>query len=133
MEEKCFQLVVKKEEKNLLFNVKNTIKKNNEFKKVYEAKNSFATKNIVLYVFNNVDMERNRLGISVSKKVGNSIVRHRLTRRMREIFRKIDKNLKKSFDIVVLFRIGSDKKEFLELKEDFIKLCMKHGILIEKE
>lgn len=113
--------------------MKNTIKKNNEFKKVYEAKNSFATKNIVVYVFKNVDMERNRLGISVSKKVGNSIVRHKLTRRMREIFREIDKNLKKSFDIVVLFRIGSEKKEFFELKEDFIKLCMKHGILIEKE
>lgn len=133
MEEKCFQLVVKKEEKNLLFNVKNTIKKNNEFKKVYEAKKSFATKNIVVYVFKNVDMESNRLGISVSKKVGNSIVRHKLTRRMREIFREVNKSLKKSFDIVVLFRIDSEKKEFLELKNDFIKLCMKHGILIEKE
>lgn len=133
MEEKYSLLVVKKEEKNLLFNVRNAIKKNIEFKKVYEAKNSFATKNIVVYVFRNVDMESNRLGISVSKKIGNSIVRHKLTRRMREIFREVDKNLKKSFDIVVLFRIDSDKKDFLELKKDFIKLCMKHGILIEKE
>ena len=112
--------------------MKESLKKNKEFKKVYENKISFATKNIVLYISKNSDMERNRLGISVSHKVGNSVVRHLLTRRMREIFRKNNPNLKKGYDMIVVFRVESDKKEFFNLNEDFIYLCKKHGI-VEKE
>ena len=108
--------------------MKNSIKKTREFKNVYEAKKSFATKNLIMYILKNGDMERNRLGISVSHKVGNSVVRHTLARKIREIFRKNLENLEKGFDIVVVLRVGSDKIEFFNLNEDFIKLCNKHCI-----
>ena len=112
--------------------MKNSIRKNKEFTEIYGTKNSFATKHLVMYVSKNSDVERNRLGISVSHKVGNSVVRHLLTRRMREIFRKNNPNLKKGYDMIVVFRVESDKKEFFNLNEDFIYLCKKHGI-VEKE
>ena len=112
--------------------MKNSLKKSKEFKKVYESKNSFATKNLVLFILKNSVMERNRYGISVSHKVGNSVVRHTLIRRMREICRKNDERIKKGIDIVIVLRIGSEKTEFLKLKEEFLHLCKKHGIL-EKE
>ena len=112
--------------------MKDSIKTNEEFKRVYETKKSFATKNLVMYILKNSDMERNRLGISVSHKVGNSVVRHTLTRKMREIFRNNDKDLKKAYDIVIVCRVGSEKKEFFNLNEDFIYLCNKHCILKEK-
>jgi len=105
--------------------MKYSIKKNSEFKKIYEEKNSFATKNIVMYISKNSDVESNRLGISISHKVGNSVERHTLSRRIREIFRaNVDE-----IDIVVVLRVGSDKVEFFKLKDDFLKLCKKHGIL----
>ena len=117
----------------ILFLVKNSIKKNEEFKKIYEEKISFATKNLVMYISKNSDMESNRLGISVSHKVGNSVVRHSLIRKIREIFRNNLKNIKKGYDIVIVLRVGSDKKEFFNLNEDFLYLCKKNKIYIEEE
>ena len=111
--------------------MKNSIKKSRDFKKTYEEKNSFATKNLVMYISKNSDMEKNRLGISVSHKVGNSVVRHTLTRRIREIYRKNINNIEKGYDIIVVLRVGSDKQEFFNLNEDFIYLCKKHGITKE--
>ena len=116
-----------------LFLVKNSIKKNEEFKKIYEEKNSFATKNLVMYISKNSDMESNRLGISVSHKVGNSVVRHSLIRKIREIYRNNLKNIKKGYDIVIVLRVGSDKKEFFNLNEDFLYLCKKNNIYIEEK
>ena len=109
--------------------MKYSIKKNSEFKKIYEEKNSFATKNIVMYISKNSDVESNRLGISISHKVGNSVVRHTLSRRIREIFRANVDEIENGIDIVVVLRVGSDKVEFFKLKDDFLKLCKKHGIL----
>ena len=109
--------------------MKYSIKKNEDFRKIYEEKNSFATKNLVMYISKNSDMESNRLGISVSHKVGNSVVRHTLTRRIREIFRENLENIESGIDIIIVLRLLSDKVEFFKLKEDFLKLCKKHGIL----
>lgn len=113
--------------------MKNSIKKNKEFKKIYDDKISFATKNLVMYISKNSDMESNRLGISVSHKVGNSVVRHTLVRKIREIFRKNIDSIKKGYDIVIVLRVGSDKVEFFKLNEDFLYLCKKHNISIINE
>ena len=56
-----------------------SLKKNQDFKTVYGHGKSCANRYLVMYVLGN-DSSGNRLGISVSKKVGNSVVRHRLTR-----------------------------------------------------
>ncbi len=116
-----------------LFLVKYSIKKSEEFKKIYEEKNSFATKNLVMYISKNSDLERNRLGISVSHKVGNSVIRHSLTRKIREIYRNNLKNIKKGYDIVIVLRVGSDKKEVFNLNEDFLYLCKKNNVYIEEK
>ena len=55
-----------------------TLKKNIDFQKVYKSGKSYANKYLVMYVLEN-GTDITRIGISVSKKVGNSIVRHRLT------------------------------------------------------
>ena len=109
--------------------MKYSIKKNSDFKKIYEEKNSFATKNIVMYISKNGDMESNRLGISVSHKVGNSVVRHTLIRRIREIFKNNLEKIDKGIDMVIVLRVGSEKVEFFKLNEDFLKLCKKHRII----
>ena len=109
--------------------MKNSIKKNEDFKKVYSFKKSYASKNMVLYILKNYEMERNRLGISVSKKVGNSVIRHTLIRRIREIYRKNEKNLMNSFDMVIVLRVGSYEASFFDLNKEFLELCKKQKIL----
>ena len=66
--------------------MKNSLKSSRDFSLVYNEKKSYANKYLVMYIRNN-GMESNRIGISVSKKVGNSVIRHRITRLIRESFR----------------------------------------------
>ena len=61
-----------------------SLKKNRDFKTVYGNGKSRANKYLVMYVMKN-GTEKNRIGISVSKKLGNSVVRHHLTRLIREM------------------------------------------------
>ena len=112
--------------------MKETIKKDSDFKNVYKNGKSEVSKDLVLYVLKNGVMESNRYGISVSHKVGNSVVRHTLIRKIREIYRRNKENIKKGYDLVFVLRVGSDKKEFFRLNEEFLDLCKRHGIL-EKE
>ena len=63
-----------------------SLKKNYQFQSVYRSGKSYANKYLVMYVMEN-GTGGNRIGISVSKKVGNSVVRHRLTRLLRESYR----------------------------------------------
>ena len=65
-----------------------SLKRNSDFQRVYREGKSYANRYLVLYVLQN-QTERNRLGISVSKKVGNSVVRHRMARLIRESYRQI--------------------------------------------
>ena len=71
---------------------------------VYKNGTSLANKYLVMYVYRN-QLEKNRLGISVSKKVGNSIVRHRLTRLIRESYRLNEELFQNGMDIVVIARV----------------------------
>ena len=63
-----------------------SLKKNTDFRRVYNKGSSHSNNLLVMYVLPN-NKEENRLGISVSKKVGNSVVRHHLTRLIRESYR----------------------------------------------
>lgn len=73
-----------------------SLKKNRDFKTVYGNGKSRANKYLVMYVMKN-GTEKNRIGISVSKKVGNSVVRHHLTRLIREIYRLNEHHLKRDW------------------------------------
>ena len=80
---------------------KESIKKNSEYRKVYNSGKSLANRYLVMYVLNN-NTDKTRIGISVSKKVGNSVVRHRLTRLIREIYRLNEQKIQIGKDIVVV-------------------------------
>ena len=80
-----------------------SLKKNQDFQKVYRNGTSKGNRYLVMYVLKNQYM-KNRLGISVSKKVGNSVVRHRLTRLIRESYRLNEAEFENGLDIVVVAR-----------------------------
>lgn len=71
-----------------------SLKKNIDFRNVYNKGVFRSNRLLVLYVLKN-ETDRNRFGISVSKKVGNSVIRHRLTRLIRESYRLHEEIFKK--------------------------------------
>ncbi len=104
------------------------LKKNNDFRVVYKNGRSYANKYLVMYLIEN-RTDINRVGISVSKKVGNSIVRHRLTRLIRESVRLNSESLEKGYDIVIIARAALKEKKYAEAAGAFMHLCGLHGIL----
>ena len=105
-----------------------SLKKNKDFQNVYKHGISYANKYLVMYVLDN-KTSQNRLGISVSKKVGNSIVRHRLTRLIRESYRLQEDRFKCGFDIVVIARIGAKGKSYKEIYSAMLHLGHLHEII----
>ena len=105
-----------------------SLKKNKDFQNVYKHGISYANKYLVMYVLDN-KTSQNRLGISVSKKVGNSIVRHRLTRLIIESYRLQEDIFKCVFDIVVIARIGAKGKSYKEIDSAMLHLGHLHEII----
>ena len=104
-----------------------SLKKNKDFQNVYKAGKSMAERYLVMYVREN-GFERNRLGISVSKKVGNSVVRHRMTRLVRESYRLSEEHFRRGYDIVVIVRTGAKEKGYREIESALIHLGKLHKI-----
>ena len=105
-----------------------SIKKNSDFQKVYRTGNSHANRQLVMYVMR-AENRDTRIGISVSKKVGNSIVRHRLTRLIRESFRLHRDILETGLDIVVVARAAAKESDYKTIERAFLHLCGLHNIL----
>ena len=109
-----------------------SLKKNSDFQQVYRHGTSYANRYLVMYVLENQYM-KNRLGISVSKKVGNSVVRHRVTRLIRESYRLNELLFKNSLDIVVIARPSAKEKSYQEIESAMLHLARKHQIAGEKK
>lgn len=104
-----------------------SLKKHRDFQNVYRHGKSYANKYLVMYVMDN-QTEKNRLGISVSKKVGNSIVRHRLTRLIRESYRLQEDMFSSGKDIVVIARGAAKGKNYRDIESALIHLARLHDI-----
>lgn len=109
-------------------NFSDSLKKNYDFKNVYKKGKSYANKYLVMYVLEN-DMEKNRLGISVSKKVGNSVVRHRVTRLVRESYRLHENIFNSGLDIVVVARNNASSASYADVESALLHLGKLHHIL----
>ena len=105
-----------------------SLKKNNYFQLVYKCGKSYANKYLVMYIKEN-NTRKNRLGISVSKKVGNSIVRHRLTRLIRESYRLQEDRFRCGIDIVVIARIGAKDRTYKDIESALLHLGRLHEII----
>ena len=110
-----------------------SLKNSREFRFVYQNGASYANRYLVMYVVEN-HLGKNRLGISVSKKVGNSVVRHRLTRLIRESCRLHQGELSDALgqaagkDIVVIARVAAKGRGYQEVESAFLHLAGLHGL-----
>ena len=104
-----------------------SLKKNKDFQYIYRKGTSYANKYLVMYVLEN-GTGQNRLGISVSKKVGNSVVRHHLTRLIRESYRLQEEHFQCGFDLVVIARAGAKERSYHDIESALIHLGKLHNI-----
>lgn len=109
-----------------------SLKKNHDFQKVYRNGTSKGNRYLVMYVLGN-QYTKNRLGISVSKKVGNSVVRHRVTRLIRESYRLNEMKFGNNLDIVVVARPAAKDKSFQEIERALLHLASMHHITEKKD
>ena len=107
-----------------------SLKKNNDFQFVYQNGKSYANKYLVMYVLKN-NTDKNRLGISASKKVGNSVVRHRFARLVRESYRLHENIFNSGLDIVVIARKNASAISYREAESALLHLAKLHNIIVK--
>ena len=104
-----------------------SLKKNEEFREIYSTGKSFANKYLIMYLKKN-EFNYNRIGISVSKKVGNSVVRHRITRLIRESYRLSEDSILSRLDLIVVARVGAKGKDYSEIESALLHLIKLHKV-----
>ncbi len=105
-----------------------SLKKNYEFRRLYYKGKSAAGARLVIYVRPN-KLDRNRLGITVGTKIGKAVIRNRIRRRIREIFRLNESKLACGRDLVVVARSRSITSNYRELEGEFLRLAEKLGLM----
>lgn len=105
-----------------------SLKSYRDFRYVYDHGKSYANRLLVMYVVEN-NQQMNRLGISVSKKVGNSVVRHHITRLLRESYRLHESIFNSGLDIVVVARKNAASSSYGEIESALLHLGKLHKIV----
>ena len=105
-----------------------TVKENYEFRRIYAKGKSGVSPCLVVYCRPN-RRENNRLGVTVSAKLGHAVVRNRVRRRLREIFRLSQPEMKQGYDIIIVARSRAVRATYRELTKDFLRVCEKLALL----
>ena len=101
-----------------------SLKKNHEFRRLYNKGKSAASQCVVVYCKRNGRVG-NRLGITVSTKIGGAVQRNRIRRRLKEIYRLNEYTLRAGYDVVIVARVRSRFASYRELESSVLTLFKK--------
>lgn len=107
------------------------LKENYMFRRLYNRGASTANAYLVLYARRN-NSSRNRVGITVSGKLGHAVQRNKIRRRLREIYRLHESEFKPGWDLVVVARTRAMDAEFSKLQQAYLALAGKMHLLQEE-
>ena len=105
-----------------------TLKENYEFRRMYAKGKSGVSPCLVVYCRPN-HRAHNRLGITVGAKLGHAVVRNRVRRRLREIYRLNQPRMKQGYDVVLVGRVRAASASYQELERAFLRVCEKLSLL----
>lgn len=108
-----------------------SLKQNHLFRRLYRKGNSAVNRYLVLYLRRN-GSGGNRVGLTVSAKLGHAVKRNRLRRRLREIYRLNEASFRRGFDLVVVGRTAAMEASYQRLEQSYLELAGKLGLLREK-
>ena len=103
-----------------------SLKKTEEFQAIYRERQNAADRVMVMYTAEG----SRRIGIVCSRKVGNSVVRHRFVRLVREAYRKNKEHIQKDRDLIVIARESAKGLGFFEIEESFLTLLRRLKIYV---
>ena len=109
-----------------------SLRKNQEFIRCYKAGKPFHSRLLTIYVLEN-GKDSNRIGISVSKKVGGSVVRHRVKRLVKESYRLHEDRFNSGLDLAVVARRQAAESDYHEIESALLYLMKKAGLLKKQE
>lgn len=112
--------------------VRCTLKKNSDFRRLYNKGKSAVTPYMVVYCRRNKE-RGNRLGYTVSTKLGHAVVRNRVRRRLREIYRLNAHKLSSGYDIVIVARARCVEGDYWKMEKAFLSACEKLGLTKESQ
>lgn len=104
------------------------LKTNKEFQHVFKKGTSFANRQLVLYYLPKEGQAHFRIGLSVSKKVGNAVVRNRIKRYLRQAFLELEGEIKQSYDFIIIARVPTKDLDFHQVKKSLTHLLTKTNL-----
>ena len=113
-------------------NKQHTLKKNSDFRRLYARGKSSVNPYLVVYSKKN-GMNHNRIGFTVSAKLGNAVIRNRLRRQLREIYRLHLFELKGGKDVVIVARSRCIRGDYKKMDASFITACQELELLERSE
>ncbi len=105
-----------------------TLKKNHEFRRLYSKGKSAAAPCLVCYCRKN-SRGSSRIGFTVSNKIGNAVTRNRIRRRLREIYRLHEGEVKRGYDIVIVARHRAAEADYHRLEKELMKTLGRLSLL----
>lgn len=105
-----------------------SLKKNYQFRRLYYRGKTAGNRLLVLYCRGN-GQGKNRVGITVSAKLGNAVTRNRVRRRLREVYRLNETRFRPGYDIVVVARSRSVKADFSVITQAYLSAAKQLGLL----
>ena len=105
-----------------------SLKENHLFRRLYQKGKTAADSRLALYVRPN-GREGNRLGLTVSTKLGHAVVRNRTRRRLREVYRLHEDELVRGRDVVIVARVRAASSTYQQLEKSFLYLAKKLDLL----
>ena len=104
------------------------LKENHLFRRTYHRGKTAADSRLAIYARRS-GRKDNRLGFTVSTKLGHAVVRNRVRRRLREIYRLNEDKLAAGWDVVVVARVRAASSDYHQLERSFLKLADKLALL----
>lgn len=105
------------------------IKKNAEFQEIFKKGKSVANRQFVVYSFKRVDQENFKFGLSVSKKVGNSVIRNQIKRYLRQTLLELSDQIHKDVEFIIIARKPAATMNFADIKSSMIHVLRLAKIL----
>ncbi|HSH23953.1 MAG TPA: ribonuclease P protein component [Massilibacterium sp.] len=108
------------------------VKKEKDFQTILRTKNSYANRQFVVYVYEKEGQEHFRLGVSVGKRIGNAVMRNKVKRYIREVFKNIGHKLEQNKDYIVIARVQTATMNYEEIEKSLKHVLKKAKVFKEK-
>lgn len=104
-----------------------SVKKNKEFQEAFKKGRSVANRQFVVYILKKPEQEKFRIGLSVSKKIGNAVMRNQIKRYIRQSFHELQDRVQTGNDYIIIAR-----KPTAEMNMHEVKKSLEHVLKVGK-